>query len=243
MNPILKRILETRQVETKDGEPKPLDSEISMNEGLFLQEMITNLQPSNSIEIGCAYGISSLFICEALRPNRGRHTIIDPYQSSYWDSIGILNIERSGFAHMVRFIPERSDHSLPTLNANGETFQFAFIDGDHKFDDVFVDFYYIDKMLDVGGVIVLDDIGYSSIRKVCRYILTNLPYKVIGPKPGNPSWKRRLTQKVTRAVPARLVKPELRLLDEQLGLSSERFIAIRKTVKDDTRHWTFHKEF
>src|SRR5215813_8547482 len=54
---------------------------ISAEEGRFLQELIRAKRPSKSIEIGCAYGISSLFICEALREVGAKsHTIIDPYQ-------------------------------------------------------------------------------------------------------------------------------------------------------------------
>ena len=256
LNPTLKKILDNRQVETNSGELKPLHSAIGADEGLFLQEIIAKIHPSNSIEIGCAYGISSLYICDALSQfgAGARHTILDPFQTAQWESIGILNIERAGFAKMVRFIPEFSHRGLPKLGADDEKFQFAFIDGQHTFDYVFVDFFYIDQMLDVGGVIVFDDLGYSSIRKVCRYILTNLPYEAIGPKLGignrKPSWKRRLAQKVAPALPRGLINAEFRLPDEEIGLPVARFVAIRKKAKNEvfdgkngTRHWTFHNDF
>ena len=32
-------------------------------------------------------------------------------------------------------------------------------------------------MLDVGGIIVLDDLGYPSIRRLCHFILSNRSYR------------------------------------------------------------------
>ena len=54
-------------------------------------------------------------------------------------------------------------------------------DGMHTLDYVFIDFFYIDKMLNVGGVAVFDDTHFPSTRKVCRFILRNLQYRAIGP--------------------------------------------------------------
>ena len=51
-------------------------------------------------------------------------------------------------------------------------------DGMHTFDYVFIDFFYIDKMLNVGGVAVFDDTHFPSTRKVCRFILRNLGHSI-----------------------------------------------------------------
>jgi len=173
---------------------------ISAEEGRFLQELIRAKRPSKSIEIGCAYGISSLFICEALREVGAKsHTIIDPYQlttvteysSDGYEGIGLLNLRRAGFEDLITFYPEPSYRCLPRLEASQETFDFAFVDGMHTFDYVFTDFFYIDKMLPVGGAIVFDDVFYASVTKLCRYILTNLPYEAIGPDAKQASTLRR----------------------------------------------------
>ena len=65
---------------------------------------------------------------------------------------------------------------LPRLTAAGTRIQFAFIDGWHTFDHTLVDFFFIDRMLDVGGIIVMDDVGYPSIRRLCHFILSNRDY-------------------------------------------------------------------
>ena len=53
--------------------------------------------------------------------------------------------------------------------AQGERIDFAFIDGAHTFDHALVDFFYIDRMLNVGGIVAFDDLGFPCIEKVCRF--------------------------------------------------------------------------
>jgi hypothetical protein len=53
-------------------------SNISEEEGSFIQGIIREARPQVSLEVGCAYGVSSLYICEALcEVNAVRHIIID----------------------------------------------------------------------------------------------------------------------------------------------------------------------
>jgi predicted O-methyltransferase YrrM len=160
----------------------PLLGAISEEEGNFIQEIIRSARPQVSIEVGCAYGISSLFICEALREvNATKHIIIDPYQSG-WENIGLANLRRAGFADIIDFHEVPSYQYLSRLTEERATIDFAFIDGQHTFDYVLVDFFLIDKLLRPGGIVILDDLSYPSIRSVCRYILTNLRYKCVGPQ-------------------------------------------------------------
>ena len=104
MNEVLQSIVSSGSVATEDGKVRPLDVGIGQEEGEFLQEMIRSLQPNVSVEVGCAYGISSLYICEALREvNATKHIIIDPYQHSLWDNIGVANLKRAGYQGIIDF--------------------------------------------------------------------------------------------------------------------------------------------
>jgi hypothetical protein len=81
MHPVLAEILRSREVKTSDGQLCQLHSNIDEVEGKFIQDIIRELRPKCSIEIGCACGVSSLFICEALADiGAERHIVIDPYQ-------------------------------------------------------------------------------------------------------------------------------------------------------------------
>lgn len=260
MVPLLASILATGVVHAKDGTPRPIHSQISREEGEFVEGVIRKLKPRRSIEIGCAYGVSSLFICGALAEvGSEQYVIVDPYQlgSNYdgpdsgYEGIGLENIRRAGFAELVEFIGEISYQCLPRLVAEKRKFDFAFVDGMHTFDYAFVDFFFIDKMLNVGGVIVFDDLNYPSIRKLCRYILRNLPYRCIGPITDlQPILKRLANRLASVPLVRRFASPELIVSDRELGLPATNYVAMEKRADDmiadhgrGTRRWDAHCPF
>jgi predicted O-methyltransferase YrrM len=195
MNQVLQSIISSGLLVTEDGKTRNCDMGIGYKEGEFLQEIIRRQRPQVSVEVGCAYGISSLYICEALREvNAVKHIIMDPYQHSVWKDIGIGNLKRAGYADLIEFREDVSYKCLTKLIEKDVKIDFAFIDGNHTFDYVLVDFFLIDKLLRPGGIVVLDDFTYPSIRSVCRYVLLNLAYKCIGPQsrklPELAQWQR-----------------------------------------------------
>src|SRR3954467_8422224 len=128
MNEILRSILSNRSVSTEDGNVCPLHSSVSQEEGNFLQETIRTVRPQVSLEVGCAYGISSLFICEALREvNARKHIIIDPYQHSAWKGTGLTNLRRAGYADLIDFHEVLSYQYLSRLTEERASIDFAFI--------------------------------------------------------------------------------------------------------------------
>jgi hypothetical protein len=156
---------------------------------------------------------------------------------------------------------------LSRLTEERATIDFAFIDGQHTFDYVLVDFFLIDKLLRPGGIVILDDLSYPSIRSVCRYILTNLRYKCVGPQTQElPELAagRRFVSRVRQngiswllnaplrrfLVPAwqmfewRLVAPKSTLLDSQLNLPEySNYVALEKLENDligEGHHVTRH---
>jgi hypothetical protein len=113
-----------------------------------------------------------------------RHLVIDPFQDNY-DRRGLGNVERAGLAGQLELIEERSCIALPRLAEAGRRFDFVFIDGSHRFDDIFVDFFYSDLLLDPHGYVVFDDLWMRTTRLVLSYIRTNRPdYTVtqVGPR-------------------------------------------------------------
>jgi predicted O-methyltransferase YrrM len=249
MHPVLAEILTTGFVKSADGDLVKLHSNISVEQGEFLQKIIFELQPKVSLEIGLAYGISALFICEALNQTSGtRHIIIDPYQSNYWQGIGMHNLKKAGYEEIIELYQQPSHLVLPQLELPGTKIDFAFIDGMHTFDHTLVDFFYIDRMLNVGGIVALDDTNWPSIRKVCRFIVTNRSYSVLRCLDNNDSELSLNRQLLKRAANIskpvrRILKPEYIQPDLELGLKPfTRCIAFKKEA-EDKRKWDFHRDF
>jgi predicted O-methyltransferase YrrM len=233
MNSVLKNILSTHQV--SDGNDLlPLRSQVAQKQGDLLATVIAKIRPKTSLEVGFAYGISTLYIGDALdRLHQPvRHIAIDPFQSTHWRSIGSRNVASAGFDKFVQLIEEKSEIALPQLLAAETTLDFALIDGWHTFDHALVDFFYINKMLRVGGVVVLDDASYASISKLVDHILTYDCYRVFA----------------LPASPIPWVSPKAFLLVRKLayyaGLKKTqwpRAVALEKIEPDSRRHDWFKK--
>lgn len=180
-----------------------LRSAISREEGQFLEGLASRPLVQNTIEIGCANGISSIFICSGIATKeRATHTAIDPFQSSHYEKRGVINVGRAGF-QCFNLIEEPSEIALPRLLSNGNSYDMAFIDGLHTADQTLVDFYYLDRMTRVGGIIVIDDVNASAVNKIVHYISTYPNYRLIGTS-GKRGIERRALNHIKRFVMAGL---------------------------------------
>ncbi|HZD69900.1 MAG TPA: hypothetical protein VFA45_13645 [Actinomycetes bacterium] len=54
-----------------------------------------------------------------------------------------------------------------------------FVDGSHRFHEVFVDLYFLRKIVRPGGVIVLDDHWWPSVRTAERYFEVNMGWQAV----------------------------------------------------------------
>jgi len=263
MNTVLAELIDTGRVTSADGTTLELHcGSIPREEGEFLQGIIADIRPTVGLEVGLAHGISALFICEALQMvSATRHIIIDPYQitehprAGSFKGVGLNNLKRAGYEYLIDFHGMPSDRVLPQLEAQRARIDFAFIDGFHTFDHTLIDFFYIDRLLNVGGVVVLDDANWPSVRKLCRFIATNRGYRVfrcLVPPPGfRLLLKRQILTLLSCAGRAasrsrtlrRVLNPCLIEPDEVLGLVlGSRCIAFQKQA-DDTRRYDAHHDF
>ena len=160
---ILERILAAGTVEDEHGNALPLHSNISAHEGQRISACIRRCGIERTLEVGCASGISSLYICDAISKQQNpHHIVIDPEQSTNWHSVGVQNLRRAGFTFW-ELIEQPSALALPSLLGSGLKVQFALIDGLHTFDQVLLDFFYVDQLLEDGGIVAFDDVGMTAI--------------------------------------------------------------------------------
>jgi predicted O-methyltransferase YrrM len=196
MNPLIEQIYETECVEDGEGNTKnPFPTALRYEQGMALYNLIRREKSESSVEIGMAYGLATLFMCQAHRDSgTGRHVAIDPFERTLYKSIGLLNVKKAGLSDVLEFHEAYSHIALPQLLEIGERFDFAFIDGDHLFDYTLVDFFYIDKLLRPGGHIMFDDTWMPSVRRVLTFVLRNKNYR-LAPEflwETAPLWKRCL---------------------------------------------------
>ncbi len=128
------------------------------------------------IEVGLAYGSSALAIGEALCTGDAElsHTIIDPFQATSFHNVGRDVLEDAGLAPHISFIAEASSIALARLCGAGLVADAAFVDGSHRFHELFVDLYFLRKLVRPRGLIVLDDAQWPSVATALRYYDINL---------------------------------------------------------------------
>jgi predicted O-methyltransferase YrrM len=163
-----------------DGQKHSIDgcTRISPAQGMWIYELCLARKPRNTLEIGMAYGFSTIYFLAAIERNgSGHHTAIDPFQlraPGRWAGIGLQHA-RSLCPQSFRFIEETSFSGLIRLSHEGKQFDVIFIDGRHLFDYVIADFTLSADLCPVGGTIVLDDMFLPSIQSVAAFIRTNRP--------------------------------------------------------------------
>jgi predicted O-methyltransferase YrrM len=179
MPALIDRIYETGQVEAADGSLiDAFPESLPESHASEIERLVRDLHLTRTLETGMAYGLSTLTIC-GVHDQRGdgEHIAIDPYQSSDWGGIGVLNLERAGLSARARVIEARSDEALPRLRDEGVRIDFALIDGLHLFDATLVDFFHADRMLDTGGVVVFHDTWMPAVAQAVAYVETNRAYE------------------------------------------------------------------
>lgn len=165
----------------------PLQEEVKITpeQGSLLYQIAIQPNVSKTLEIGFAYGFSTIFILEALLKKGGAsHIAIDPFQHQQWKSVGLHGIKKLGYKNF-KWIEDYSIHALSNLIKSNQKFNFIFIDGNHRFDDILVDFYLADQLLNTGGYLILDDMWMKSTQLVTKFISSNRAYSKINQPVGN----------------------------------------------------------
>jgi len=179
-NEVLDSILTTRSVVLADGSTSELHSETSSEECIAMYQFLKQNPPEIAIEIGMAYGVSSLAALTALEENqRGTLISIDPYPPGF-DHVrqsAMLSIRNAGLSHRHAHLHLESELALPKLCSEGVRPDFVYIDGHHGFDHAFVDLFFADKMIPVGGTIAFDDSQWRSVHRVIQYLLNHRHYE------------------------------------------------------------------
>jgi predicted O-methyltransferase YrrM len=173
---------------------------IERAQGEALRDLAIAEGADRTIEVGLALGMSALFLCQAVLPRGGRHVAIDPFQRESWNGAGLRTLREAGVEELVEVIEDESQLALPRLVGEGREFDLAFVDGDHRFEGVFLDLYFMTRLVKRGGLVVVDDMWMPAVRTAVAYVEKNLG-ATLEPDalPNAFGWRRRA---LSRGVPS-----------------------------------------
>jgi predicted O-methyltransferase YrrM len=155
---------------------------IQREEGEFIFNLLREHRIARTVEVGFAHGVSAAYILAA---TGSPHYAIDPYAASYGE-LGLRNLRALNLDSLCHVERDLAHNVLPRLSSAGRRFEFAFVDGDHKFDTTFIEFYYLDLMIEQGGYVMFHDAWMPSIQLVRAWIGANKKnYGIVEGTPGN----------------------------------------------------------
>jgi predicted O-methyltransferase YrrM len=155
-----------QKIQRRPGEKS--DS-ISTEEANFIHDLITKNKIKKTLEIGLSYGFSAAHIIHA---TRSKHVVVEPFAQAR-DDLGIKNLASLDYLQYLELREERSHNALPSLVNENKQFEFIFIDGGHKYDEIFIDWYYSDLLLEPHGFILFHDDWMRSSQLVGSFIRNN----------------------------------------------------------------------
>lgn len=247
MTNLIDQIYETGSVTDRSGTVHELHSAIDREKGEFLRSIVANdAEIVKTLEVGCAYGLSSLFICSELIERDGAsHTIIDPFQNIDWDGVGILNLDIAG-VDFYTFIEDGSEFVLPEILKKEEgAFDMIFVDGFHTFDQTLLDCYYATRLLRIGGVLVIDDVALLPVGRVARYFQAYPCYETYGVVTESRSKSAKaVVSKTMKTISSRDRWSKIisaSLSKKLLDYPRTEMIALRK-IADDKREWNWYTD-
>jgi predicted O-methyltransferase YrrM len=226
----IEQLYATRKLVGEDGVVCELDTlSVTAERGAFIAGVCREYRPSATLEIGMAWGMSTLFMLEAMAEtgaaHPGCHAVIDPFQFSYFHNAALKAVRDAGAFELIEFYAEPSQIVLPRMVSAGRRFDLAFIDGDHRFEAAFLDFYFIDQLLKPGGIVIFDDLGMDGVFLTCAFAEKNhhyIPRQEYISADLARRWKRRKDPRT-----GRYVRPAIRVYQKPMNASvrDEFFVA------------------
>jgi predicted O-methyltransferase YrrM len=164
-------------VEGSDGSRTALDPHaFAERDAGEIRELAVAERARTTLEVGLGLGLGALSLCAALLEVAGEeahHVVVEGFPGDF-GAAGTRTLRDAGVEAMVEQIHDESQLALPRLVAEGRGFDLAVIDGDHRFEGVFLDLCYADRLVRPGGLVIVDDLWMPAIRLAVSYAERNL---------------------------------------------------------------------
>lgn len=142
----------------------------------FLRDLVVREKAAAAVETGLGLGLSALAIAEGLlmgpRGGEARHVVLDPMPHLV-KGAGLRVLRDSGAGAIVEHQARDSTVGLPALLESGERFDFAYVDGAHWFEYVFIDLFNALRLVRPGGLVVVDDHWMPAVQTALAFFHAN----------------------------------------------------------------------
>lgn len=149
---------------------------INWNQGEFLVQLLKQYRPKRVLELGSGYGISAIWIQLGL-PTTSKHVSVDPWA----EHPALIKKALKSTKHILttQFTSQQYLAKLETQK-NQPKPDFIVMDADNRFDGCISDFYFANHLQKPGDVIIMRNCWNPSVRMAARFVVTNLPYRLVG---------------------------------------------------------------
>lgn len=130
--------------------------------GRLLYRLLMWQKPYYALELGTATGMTALYMASALDPERPMHTIEG---SASLSEVAAFNASQLGLQDQIVFHSGDFDSVLPGLLSQMPRVDFAYIDGNHRYEPTLRYFDMLASRAHPGSVLVFDDIWWSEEMK------------------------------------------------------------------------------
>lgn len=165
-NPVARRLRQAEHIE-HDGAMLPNLHRTPDRIADLMGGLIATRGCRSILEVGTLLGYSAIHLAEAAGPDGHVDSVDIRKPERTWGSGDVVRdlhlttlrlIEESGLASRITLHAGNSADLLPEMVMAGRSFEFVYIDGDHRRSAVTLDFINAVNLLAPGGIIVLDDI-------------------------------------------------------------------------------------
>jgi hypothetical protein len=177
----LDRLLHERAWALDDGSRlaiDPIASDVASYQVMY--RVLCAGRPGPTVEVGFGMGVSALMFAAYQADAGFEHIAIDPYGLPD-NATGKAERALARLAQgRVKVMREPSEYALPRLAMTGRIANLAFslVDGSHLFDHALIDFFYLDRMTEAGGVLAVDDAASPAVATLLSFIEANRAYQI-----------------------------------------------------------------
>ncbi len=204
----------------------------------LLQTLVARQQPESVLQVGLSNLNMMKAVCSACAENESTViTVIEPnlYQDDECNQI-LEQLQHEALDQTIEFMATSADQVLPDLYFQELSFDLVIMNPCPTYEETFVTFYYLNKMLLKDRLLIVDRASETIMRKLTRHLINELGYKVhtsLEDTLDMPRIERLIREQYAR-IPSfirhrveEFIRPELLITDQELGINGT-LIALQK---------------